>query len=126
MVFNEPIVADPTFKGFASSAIATSFLYDSCFGSSIIKLAVADKVFCVGPYVLSGGELPVMTVVDSVVRLIPGALGNPESLAEESFSTDIEREYPQYTRPAEYNGWKVPEVLLSGDHKKINEWRKGK
>jgi tRNA (guanine37-N1)-methyltransferase len=86
---------------------------------------IADKVFCVGPYVLSGGELPVMTVVDSVVRLIPGALGNPESLAEESFSTDIEREYPQYTRPAEYNGWKVPEVLLSGDHKKIGEWRKG-
>ncbi len=85
---------------------------------------IADKVFCVGPYVLSGGELPVMTVVDSIVRLIPGALGNPESLTEESFSTNIEKEYPQYTRPAEYNGWKVPEVLLSGDHKKINEWRK--
>lgn len=86
---------------------------------------LADKVFCVGPYVLSGGELPVMTVVDSVVRLIPGVLGNPESLAEESFNTDLEREYPQYTRPAEHNGWKVPEVLLSGDHKKIGEWRKG-
>ncbi len=87
---------------------------------------IADKVFCVGPYVLSGGELPVMTVVDSVVRLIPGALGNPESLTEESFNTDIEREYPQYTRPAEYNGWKVPEVLLSGNHAEIEKWRKGR
>jgi tRNA (guanine37-N1)-methyltransferase len=87
---------------------------------------IADKVFCVGPYVLSGGELPVMTVVDSIVRLIPGALGNPESLAEESFSENIAQEYPQYTRPAEYNGWKVPEILLSGDHKKIGEWRKAK
>ncbi len=87
---------------------------------------IADKVYCVGPYVLSGGELPVMMVVDSLVRLIPGALGNPESLAEESFSEAIDKEYPQYTRPAEYNGWKVPEVLLSGNHAEIEKWRKGK
>ncbi len=67
-----------------------------------------------------------MVVVDSIIRLIPGALGNPESLTEESYSEEIEMEYPQYTRPAEYKGWKVPEVLLSGDHKKISEWRKKK
>ena len=87
---------------------------------------LADKVYSIGGYVLSGGELPVMVVVDSIIRLIPGALGNPESLTEESYSEEIEMESPQYTRPAEYKGWKVPEVLLSGDHKKISEWRKGK
>ena len=86
---------------------------------------LADKVYSIGGYVLSGGELPVMVVVDSIVRLIPGALGNPESLAEESYSEEMTMEYPQYTRPAEYKGWKVPDVLLSGDHKKIGEWRKG-
>ncbi len=87
---------------------------------------LADEVYSIGPYVLSGGELPVMVVVDSIVRLLPGALGNPESLAEESYSESFETEYPQYTRPADYKGWKVPEVLLSGDHKKIAAWRKGK
>ena len=85
---------------------------------------LADKVYSIGPFVLSGGELPVMVIVDSIVRLLPGALGNPESLNEESYSEDFGLEYPQYTRPAEYKGWKVPEVLLSGDHKKISEWRK--
>jgi tRNA (guanine37-N1)-methyltransferase len=85
---------------------------------------LADEVFSIGPYVLSGGELPVLVVVDSIVRLIPGALGNPASLDEESFSEEFEVEYPQYTRPADYKGWKVPEVLTSGDHKKIEEWRK--
>jgi len=87
---------------------------------------LVDEVYSIGPYVLSGGELPVMVMVDSIVRLVPGVLGNPESLSEESYSEDFEVEYPQYTRPAEYKGWKVPEVLLSGDHKKIAEWRKGK
>lgn len=85
---------------------------------------LADYVFCVGPYVLSGGELPVMTVVDSIVRLIPGALGNEDSLKEESFNDGDTREYPQYTRPAEYNDWKVPEVLMSGNHAEIEKWRK--
>lgn len=85
---------------------------------------LVDEVICIGPYVLSGGELPVMVVVDSLVRLLPGALGNEESLTEESFNDGDTREYPQYTRPAEYKNWKVPEILLSGDHKKINEWRK--
>ena len=85
---------------------------------------IADEVLCVGPYVLSGGELPAMVVVDSIVRLIPGALGNAESLNEESFNNDLEIEYPQYTRPAEYNGWKVPEVLLNGNRAEIDKWRK--
>ena len=87
---------------------------------------LVDEVYSIGPYVLSGGELPVMVMVDSIVRLLPGALGNPKSLEEESYSETFETEYPQYTRPAEYRGWKVPEILLSGDHKKIAEWRKGK
>ncbi|HBX64509.1 MAG: tRNA (guanine-N(1)-)-methyltransferase [Candidatus Collierbacteria bacterium GW2011_GWA2_42_17] len=87
---------------------------------------LVDEVYSIGPYVLSGGELPVMVMVDSIVRLLPGALGNPKSLEEESYSEAFETEYPQYTRPAEYKGWKVPEILLSGDHKKIAEWRKVK
>jgi tRNA (guanine37-N1)-methyltransferase len=87
---------------------------------------LANEVYSIGPYVLSGGELPVMVIVDSIVRLLPGALGNPESLTEESYSDEYATEYPQYTRPADYKGWKVPEILLSGDHKKIAEWRKGK
>lgn len=85
---------------------------------------LADEVYSIGPYVLSGGEIPVMVVVDSVVRLIGGVLGNPESLVEESYSDTLPMEYPQYTRPEEYKGWKVPEILLSGDPKKIREWRK--
>lgn len=87
---------------------------------------LVDEVFSIGPYVLSGGELPVMVVVDSIVRLVPGALGNPESLAEESYSEEFEVEYPHYTRPADYKGWMVPEILMSGDHKKIAEWRNKK
>ena len=85
---------------------------------------LVDEVICTGEYVLTGGEIPAMTVVDSVVRLIPEVLGNPESLAEESFNDKNQVEYPQYTRPEEYKGWKVPKVLLSGNHKEISEWRK--
>lgn len=87
---------------------------------------IADEVISIGEYVLTGGELPAMIVVDSVVRLIPGVLGSKESLAEESYSVGGKIEYPQYTRPEEYKGWKVPEILLSGHHKKISEWRSGK
>lgn len=86
---------------------------------------LVDEVICTGEYVLTGGEIPAMTVIDSVTRLLPGVLGNPESLTEESFN-DEQREYPHYTRPEEYRGWKVPEVLLSGDHQKIANWRKKK
>lgn len=93
---------------------------------------IVDEVFSIGPYVLTGGELPTMVVVDSVVRLFPGVLGNPESLAQESYSPSKSSklkaksnlEYPQYTRPEVYQGWKVPEVLLSGNHKRIEAWRK--
>ncbi len=87
---------------------------------------IADEVISIGQYVLTGGEIPAMVVVDSVVRLLPGVLGNEESLVEESYQTEGQIEYPQYTRPEEYNGWKVPEILLSGHHKKIGEWRKSK
>ena len=85
---------------------------------------IADEVISIGSYVLTGGEIPAMVVVDSVVRLLPGVLGNEESLVEESYQTEGQIEYPQYTRPEEFNGWKVPEILLSGHHKKISEWRK--
>lgn len=87
---------------------------------------LVDEVICTGEYVLTGGEIPAMTLVDSVVRLLPEVLGNPESLTEESFNKKGQTEYPQYTRPEEYKGWKVPKVLLSGNHKEITEWRKRK
>lgn len=85
---------------------------------------IADEVISVGEYVLTGGELPAMVVVDSVVRLLPGVLGSEESLLEESYDEEGKIEYPQYTRPEEHKGWKVPDILLSGHHKKIEEWRK--
>ena len=77
----------------------------------------------IGDYVLSGGELPAMVLIDGVVRLLPGALGHPESSEEESFENGI-LEYPQYTRPPEYRGMKVPDVLLSGNHAEIEQWRR--
>jgi tRNA (guanine37-N1)-methyltransferase len=85
---------------------------------------VSDAV-SVGPYVLSGGELAAMVVSDAVVRKLPGALGHADSAVEESFSPALEGapEYPHYTRPASYRGWEVPEVLLSGDHTRVREWR---
>ncbi len=86
---------------------------------------IADEVISIGEFVLTGGELPAMVVVDSIVRLIPGVLGSVESLVEESYQKEGQIEYPQYTRPEEYKSWKVPEILLSGHHKKINDWRKG-
>lgn len=77
----------------------------------------------IGDYILTNGSLAAMVVIDSIVRLIPGALGNPNSPVSESFNNGL-LEYPQYTRPSEYMGMKVPEELLSGDHKLIDEWRK--
>jgi tRNA (guanine37-N1)-methyltransferase len=86
---------------------------------------LASDVISIGPYVLSGGELAAMVVCDAVIRKLPGALGHEESAIEESFSDALEGapEYPHYTRPAEWRGHTVPEVLLSGDHAKIREWR---
>lgn len=94
------------------------------FDARIYKLA--DERVSVGDYVLAGGELAALTVVEAVARLIPGVLGNENSLKEETHGTDGLKEYPQYTRPEDFMGQKVPKVLLSGDHKKIAEWRKGK
>jgi tRNA (guanine37-N1)-methyltransferase len=83
-----------------------------------------DQEISIGDYVLTGGELPALVVVDSVARLLPGVLGNKDSAREESFSEGL-LEYPQYTRPAEFEGQKVPEVLASGDHGAIAAWRTG-
>lgn len=88
-----------------------------------VKEHLVNKSYSVGPYVLSGGELPAAVITDSVVRLLPGVLGNAESLDQESFNDGL-LEYPHYTRPDSYKGWKVPEVLLSGNHKDIDAWRK--
>jgi tRNA (guanine37-N1)-methyltransferase len=82
-----------------------------------------DEEVSVGDYVLSGGELPALVILDAIVRLLPGVLGNAASPLEESFSTEI-LEYPQYTRPAEFRGERVPDVLLSGDHGAIARWRR--
>jgi len=81
-----------------------------------------DQELSIGDYVLSGGELAAMVVIEAVARLIPGVLGNPQSLDEESFGHGM-LEYPQYTRPEDFRGLRVPEILLSGDHEKIRAWR---
>jgi len=94
---------------------------------------LVDEEISIGDYILTGGEIPAMVIVDAVVRLIPGVL-NPNSLIDESYSSLKTRnlkiknytEYPQYTRPEKYHGWKVPEVLLSGNHKEIENWRREK
>lgn len=85
--------------------------------------SLVDREISIGDYVLSGGELAAMVVIEAVSRLVPGVLGNPESLAEESFGAGGMLEYPQYTRPEEFRGMRVPEVLLGGDHAKIRAWR---
>ena len=86
-------------------------------------LEFVDEQISVGDYVLTGGELPAMTIIDSVVRLIPGVLGGAESASIESFSDGETLEFPQYTRPEDWNGKKVPAVLLSGNHGEIAKWR---
>jgi tRNA (guanine37-N1)-methyltransferase len=82
-----------------------------------------DEQVSVGDYVLTGGELPAMTIIDSITRLLPGVLGGETSAEIESFSDGETLEFPQYTRPEEFNGLKVPEVLLSGNHAAIARWR---
>ena len=86
---------------------------------------LATDAVSIGPYVLSGGELAAMVVADAMIRKLPGALGHADSAVEESFSEALggAPEYPHYTRPASYRGWDVPEVLLSGDHARVREWR---
>ena len=96
---------------------------------------LADEELSIGPYVLAGGEIAALAVLEASARLKPGVLGNPASLIEESFNSsnklmkleanEATIEYPQYTKPTEYQGWEVPEVLLSGDHEAIKTWREG-
>lgn len=82
---------------------------------------ISDEI-SIGDYVLTGGELPALILIDSITRLIPGALGDPDGAQDDSFASGL-LEYPQYTRPAEFRGWRVPELLLSGDHARIARWR---
>ncbi|MBP5633969.1 tRNA (guanosine(37)-N1)-methyltransferase TrmD, partial [Candidatus Saccharibacteria bacterium] len=86
-------------------------------------LTLVDYQISIGKFILTGGELPAMTVIDSIVRLIPGVLGGETSAEIESFSDGDNYEYPQYTRPAEFRGMKVPDVLLNGNHGEIAKWR---
>jgi len=88
-----------------------------------VRAGLADEELSIGDYVLTCGELPAMVLIDSMVRLLPGSLGDQQSPEEESFRGNL-LEYPQFTRPVEFQGMRVPEVLLSGDHDRIREWRK--
>jgi tRNA (guanine37-N1)-methyltransferase len=94
------------------------------FDERIVQHLATDAI-SIGRYVLAGGELAAMVLLDAMVRKLPGALGHQESAVEESFSPALQGapEYPHYTRPAEYRGWRVPEVLLSGHHERIRQWR---
>ena len=94
------------------------------FDERVVQHLASDAI-SIGPYVLSGGELPAMVLVDAIARRLPGALAEGSG-EHESFSEELEGglEYPHYTRPAEFRGWHVPEVLLSGDHKRIDDWRR--
>ncbi len=85
---------------------------------------LVDEVISIGDYVLTGGEIPAMVLTDAIVRLIPGVLEKLEATSVESFSQEGVMEFPQYTRPEDYKGWKVPKILLSGNHKEIEAWRK--
>lgn len=88
-----------------------------------VRTALGAREISIGDYVLSGGEIPAMVVIDAVSRLVPGVVGDPESLAQDSFSGELSG-WPQFTRPAEYRGMAVPDVLLSGDHARIRQWRR--
>jgi tRNA (guanine37-N1)-methyltransferase len=117
-------------EGYVNELAAESALTLLCgryegFDERIVQQLATDTL-SVGRYVLSGGELAAMVVLDAVLRKLPGALGHEESAAEESFSAALggNPEYPHYTRPAEYRGWKVPEVLLSGHHAQVGQWRR--
>ena len=97
--------------------------YPGCVRQAGFILELVDEQWSLGDFVLTGGELAAMTMVDSIVRLLPGVLGGETSAEVESFSDGKTLEYPQYTRPEEFQGLRVPDVLLSGHHGKIAEWR---
>jgi tRNA (guanine37-N1)-methyltransferase len=88
-----------------------------------VRAHLADESISIGDYVLTGGEIPALVMIDAITRLIPGALGDEQAASRDSFS-DGTLDHPQYTRPADFRGHKVPEVLLSGDHARIEEWRR--
>ena len=88
-----------------------------------VRTALGAREVSIGDYVLSGGEVPAMVLVDAVARLVPGVVGDPESLAQDSFADEMTG-WPQFTRPADYRGMTVPDVLLSGDHARIKQWRR--
>ena len=118
--------------GYVNELAAESSLTFLCgryegFDERIVQQLATDTL-SVGRYVLSGGELAAMVAMDAVLRKLPGALGHEESAAEESFSAALggNPEYPHYTRPAEYRGWKVPDVLLSGHHAMVRQWRRAR
>jgi len=90
-----------------------------------VREYLIDEELSLGDFVLTGGELAAMVIIDAIVRMLPGVLGCKDSIREDSFYQTL-LDYPQYTRPAEFRGWKVPEVLISGNHQKIREWRKKK
>lgn len=90
-----------------------------------VREHLADEEISIGDYVLTGGEIPAMVLVDCLTRLVPGALGDEHAARNDSFSTGL-LEYPHYTRPASFRGWRVPDVLLSGDHARIARWREAR
>jgi tRNA (guanine37-N1)-methyltransferase len=107
----------------ADTGIGLIFICGRYEGYDERVLSLVDEQVSVGDYILTGGELPAMTIIDSIVRLIPGVLGGETSAEIESFSDGETLEFPQYTRPEEYKGMKVPDVLLSGNHAAIAAWR---
>ena len=110
-------------KAMADSGESFIFICPHYEGYDERILTLVDYQISIGKFILTGGELPAMTVIDSIVRLIPGVLGGETSAEIESFSDGDNYEYPQYTRPAEFRGMKVPEVLLNGNHGEIAKWR---
>jgi tRNA (guanine37-N1)-methyltransferase len=88
-----------------------------------VRTGLATREVSIGDYVLSGGEIPAMVLIDAVARLVPGVVGDPESLTQDTFSSEPAG-WPQFTRPAEFRGLGVPDVLLSGDHARIRQWRR--
>ena len=113
-----------TAEAWASSDTGCIFICGRYEGYDERIVSLVDEQVSVGDYVLTGGELPAMTIIDSIVRLIPGVLGGESSAAIESFADGETLEFPQYTRPAEYQDMKVPDVLLSGHHAEIERWRR--